>query len=90
MIARSIPILSRSDKLRLLYRLVRGNCWEYSRARDKDGYGIFSIGNKTYLVHRVMWVIKYGKIPKGLFVLHRCDNPSCCRPSHLFFGYSFN
>ena len=36
--------------------------------------------------HRVAWVLYRGKIPRGKKVLHRCDNPPCCNPEHLFLG----
>ena len=61
-------------------------CWEWTRALDKGGYGIFNVNRKPVSAHR--WSYEYfkGKIPKGLYVLHKCDNPKCIRPSHLFLG----
>lgn len=38
------------------------------------------------LSHRVAWTLANGNIPDGLDVLHKCDNPPCCNPSHLFIG----
>ena len=67
----------------------RGNdeCWPWMGATSGRGYGRFS--NKAIPEngsHRIAWMMSFGQIPAGLFVCHRCDNPSCCNPSHLFLG----
>jgi hypothetical protein len=65
---------------------VPSGCLEWQGYKNSKGYGRTTISRKSYRVHRVAWEIKYGPIPKGLDVLHRCDNPPCCDPEHLFLG----
>lgn len=64
-------------------------CWEYSGAKDADGYGMFWYDGKTKGAHQ--FSARYlGNliINKGDQVCHSCDNPPCCNPSHLFVGSS--
>lgn len=65
-----------------------GPCWEWDGAKLKrGGYGQVSIAGKGgRKVHRLAYALWVGEIPAGLWVLHRCDNPPCLRPSHLFVG----
>ena len=62
-------------------------CLEFQGYRIKKGYGYIGTENgKTTTTHRLAWQIAHGPIPEGMFVLHKCDNPPCCNPDHLFLG----
>lgn len=65
-------------------------CWEWQAGRRPGGYGSFGVQIDEWrtmaLAHRVAWELTNGPIPDGLWVLHRCDNPPCCNPAHLFLG----
>lgn len=61
-------------------------CWKWQAGKIGGGYGKFTIHHRQRQAHRVAWVLTYGPIPEGLCVLHKCDNPGCCNPYHLFLG----
>jgi hypothetical protein len=60
-------------------------CLDFPGAKTPKGYGTLRFQGKTVLAHRLIYDLFFG-IPKGKHVLHRCDNPSCFRLSHLFVG----
>lgn len=61
-------------------------CWEWTGTRLSTGYGVFSMDHTPRLAHRLAYEWGIGPIPDKLQVLHSCDNPPCCRLSHLFLG----
>ncbi len=67
-------------------RLLPTGCWEWGGARDQDGYGQTRTGMDRVKAHRKVWELLHGPIPDGLYALHRCNNPPCCRPDHLYLG----
>ncbi len=69
----------------------KDECWEWTRGRLKAGYGQFrDHRTKEVRAHRVAWELTNGRIPKGAFMCHDCDNPPCCNPNHLHLGDSIS
>ncbi len=66
-----------------------GACWRWTGNISLKGYAVFYAnhdGLKFWKAHRFSWHINNGPIPKGLQVLHKCDNPWCTNPEHLWLG----
>lgn len=85
--------LTRTMKERFFEKVRKSeNCWIWTAALDHKGYGQFSgfdsvaMKHTMMRAHRVSWVFHNGEIKNGLFVLHKCDVPSCVNPDHLFLG----
>ena len=68
-------------------RMVESGCWEAVGARDRSGRAHFiTLDGKQMKAHRWAYQSWVGPIPEGMVVCHRCDNPPCCNPAHLFVG----
>lgn len=78
--------ISPAERL-LKYSDRSGNCWIWTGATTRDGYGVLTIGRNTQRrAHRVAYELEHGPIGPGLVVCHRCDTPRCINPAHLFIG----
>lgn len=62
------------------------DCWPWTGGRWWFGHGRTSVGGVPWRAHRLAWLYTNGRLPRGLDVCHRCDNPPCCNPAHLFLG----
>jgi hypothetical protein len=72
---------------RLLRRIVKrenNGCWMWTGSRTSHGYGNIVVSGKLCMVHRLAHKLWVGPIPQGYWVRHRCGNPACCNPEHLY------
>ena len=67
-------------------RLSENGCWIWFKNKDRGGYGMMSVGNKTCRAHRISYEAHIGPIPKDRILCHSCDTPSCINPHHLRVG----
>jgi len=61
-------------------------CWIWEAGKFSKGYGAFDVSGRLLKAHRIAYTLTRGQIPNKLCVCHRCDNPPCCNPAHLFLG----
>lgn len=65
-------------------------CWNWIGAKDTNGYGNVKCGRQVTKAHRIAYTLHYGEWPANFMVCHKCDNPSCCNPNHLWKGTGFD
>lgn len=65
---------------------VRGCCWLWKGYTKPSGHGLTTWNSRPLHAHRLAWILKRGPIEEGLCINHKCHNPLCCNPNHLYVG----
>lgn len=83
------PKIKENLKSRVFNKIdIRGKdeCWPFTGGLTLQKYGHINYNHKQFYAHRIAYEIFIGSFDNSLFVLHKCDNPPCCNPYHLFLG----
>lgn len=88
MAAAILPLITPTIRSRLDAKIIKSatGCWGWAGAKTLDGYGQLWVARRPMLAHRISFAVHTGSEPGEMVVAHRCDNPACCNPDHLFLA----